>query len=68
MNNKLINLQNRYKNKISKESLEYIIRQAILKQPIRLRFREVECIGLLVELGYRQTHYTIWTIKQKKEK
>lgn len=60
MNNKLINLQNRYKNKISKESLEYIIRQAILKQPIRLRFREVECIGLLVELGYRQTHYTIW--------
>lgn len=56
----LSNLQNKYKNRISEKVLKEIIQKAILKQPIRLRFREVECIGLLVELGYRQTHYTIW--------
>lgn len=56
----LSNLQKKYKNRISDKVLKEIIQKAILKQPIRLRYREVECIGLLVELGYRQTHYTIW--------
>lgn len=56
-------LQNKYKNRISDKALREIIQKAILKQPIRLKYREVECIGLLVELGYRQTHYTIWESK-----
>ncbi len=59
----LSNLQKKYKNRISERVLREIIQKAILRQPIRLRFREVECIGLLVELGYRQTHYTIWESK-----
>ena len=56
----LSNLQKKYKSRISDKVLREIIQKAILRQPIRLRYREVECIGLLVELGYRQTHYTIW--------
>ena len=56
----LSNLQKKYKNRISDKVLKEIIQKAILRQPIRLRYREIECIALLVELGYRQTHYTIW--------